>query len=81
MKLVNAADVTCCLVLMFRFSSRGQQTDAHHSRPRLWDRMVVGVPLLSLSVDLTVSPIKRLFHLVHGKGAHCRASRSPFVPY
>lgn len=64
-----------------RFSSRGQQVGTHHSRPGLWDRMVVCVPLLSLSVDLTVSPIKRLFHLVHSEGTHCRAARSTFIPY
>lgn len=63
-----------------QFSSRGQQAGTHRSRPRLWDRMVVCVPLLGLSVDLSVSPVERFLHLVHSEGTHGRASWGPFVP-
>lgn len=62
------------------FPNRGQCVGAYHSRPGLWDWVVVCVPLLSLSVDFAVSPIKCFFHLVHSEGAHCRAFRPAFVP-
>lgn len=61
-------------------TSRGQQTCTHRSRPRLWDWMVVCVPLLCLSVDFAVSPVERLFHLIHSEGTHCRTSRGTLVP-
>lgn len=57
-----------------------EQCCTHRPGPRLRHWVVVCVPLLRLSVDLSVAPTKGSFHLRHGEGAHRRAARRPFVP-
>lgn len=42
--------------------------------------MVVGVPLLGLSVDLHVTPAEGSLHLSHGEGTDGRAAGRSFIP-
>lgn len=45
-----------------------------------WYWVVVGVPLLGLSVHLSVPAVKDCFHLRHAEGTHRRAARRSFIP-
>ena len=66
---------------MSRVSPRGLAgRGTHRSRTGFRDRVVVGVPLLGLPVDLTIAPAEGTFHLGHGKGTDCRAAGRPFIP-
>lgn len=52
----------------------------HRPRPWFWYRVVVGVPLLCLPVNLSVAPAEGFFHLLHSEGTDRGASRGAFIP-
>lgn len=52
----------------------------HRPGTWLWHRVVVGVPLLGLPVDLSVAAAEGSLHLGHGEGAHRWAAWGSFIP-